>query len=51
MNVTNGNMGRTTSGPISALRLIVDKDQGHGSGILVCAVWLEEKKSAGTLDY
>ena len=32
--VTDGMMGRTTSAPISALRLIVDKDQGLRSGIL-----------------
>ena len=34
INVTDGKVGRTTSAPNSALRLIVDKDQGLRSGIL-----------------
>ena len=32
--VTDGLTGRSTSAPISALRLILDKDQGLRSGIL-----------------
>ena len=34
MYVTDGMVGRTTSAPISALCLIVDKVQGFRSGIL-----------------
>ena len=34
INVTDREVGRTTSAPISALHLIVDKDQGLQSVIL-----------------